>query len=247
MNLEDINHESILITIPFPKYKRDNKERIGIWGIIGIINVSIITIIERKLLSFLQRRYGPKRYILQAIIDGIKIIIKERIYIKDMKYYISSIYSLIISIIIWEILPINYKYNEINIKYTIILFVLLSSLNIYPIIYGGIGSNNKYTMLSIIRGINQLISYEINITITIISIIYLSKSFNLHDIYLSNLDNYIFLPIFLILFISLLAESYRLPFDFLEGESEIVGRKNYRICKYRIYINIYNRIFYDYN
>ena len=118
-------------------------------------------------------------------------------------------------------------------------------MNIYPIIYGGIGSNNKYTMISVVRAINQLISYEINIAIILICIFCLSKSFNFNYILLSHIDFTNFNRLFFILFISFLAESYRIPFDFLEGEKWNSRRKNNRICKYRIYFNIYKRIFND--
>lgn len=206
-----------------------------------------MTIIERKFLSKIQRRIGPKRYITQAIIDGIKIIIKERLYREENKYYISCILNILVAFTIWELLPINFYYQELNINMDILLYLILASINVYPIIYGGIGSNNKYTLLSVIRGINQLISYEINITIGIITLIFLSRNFNIMDICLTQIDYFYFNPLFFLLFFSFLAETNRIPFDLLEAESELIGRFNYRIWKYRIYINIYYWIFYDNN
>lgn len=149
---------------------------------------------------------------------------KERIYFEEKKYYIACIINIIITIIIWEILPINNNYQELIINMDILFYIILSTLNIYPIIYGGLGSNNKYTIISVIRGINQVISYEINITIIIISIIYLSQTYNIINIINNQIDFTFLNPLVLIFFISLLAESNRIPFDLLEGESEIVGR-----------------------
>lgn len=111
----------------------------------------------------------------------------------------------------------------------IFLYLILASLNVYPIIYGGIGSNNKYTLLSVIRAINQLISYEINITIGVITIIFLSRNLNIMDICITQIDYSYFNPLFILLFFSFLAETNRIPFDLLEAESELIGRFNYWI------------------
>lgn len=100
-----------MITLSFTERE---KEKIGI---ISIINVSILTIIERKLLSKIQRRKGPRRIILQGIIDGIKVILKERIYRESYKYNISIYINIIIIVILWELLPISFTYKEINRKY----------------------------------------------------------------------------------------------------------------------------------
>ena len=107
----------------------------------------------------------------------------------------------------------------------ILIYVILASLNFYPIIYSGISSNNRYSIDGTIRGINQLISYEINITIIIISMIIINKQYNFIDIMNNQIDtsNIYILPFILIFFISVLAESNRIPFDLLESENEIVG------------------------
>lgn len=182
-----------------------------------------MTIIERKLLSKIQRRKGPRRIILQGIIDGIKVILKERIYRESYKYNISIYINIIIIVILWELLPITHQYKEININLELLIYLILSSFNFYTIIYSTLYSNNKYSIQALIRGINQLVSYEVNISIIIISIIVLIKDFNLYNYIQIDSKNIYLIPFFIILFISLLAESNRIPFDLLEGESELVA------------------------
>jgi NADH-quinone oxidoreductase subunit H len=207
-----------------------------------------LTIIERKLLSRYQRRKGPYRFIFQAILDGIKGLTKERIKREENKYYNAVWLNLFISLVLFELLPISYTYRELNINLDFLFFIILSALNFYPIIYTGLSSNNKYTLFGVIRGINQLISYEINITLILISIIYSSNSFNIINIYISQIDtnNLFMFPFFFFFFFSFLAESNRIPFDLLEAESEIVAG---RVTEYSsleftlIYISEYLMIF----
>ena len=184
-----------------------------------------VTIIERKLLAKIQRRKGPRRFILQAIIDGIKVITKERIYRENILFYISLFINLFLIILLFEFLPISTLYKEINYKLEILVYILISSFNFYTIIYSSLFSNNKFSLQALIRGINQLVSYEINISVILLSFIILTNSYNYIDILLDQIDsfNFFFFPFFLILFISLLAESNRIPFDLLEGESELVA------------------------
>jgi|LakMenEpi03Aug12_release.lakeMendotaPanAssembly.Ray.scaffolds.fasta_scaffold643516_1 NADH:ubiquinone oxidoreductase subunit H len=150
---------------------------------------------------------------------------KERIYRENILYYISLLINLILIILLFELLPISPFYKEINYKIEILGYIIISSFNFYTIIYSTLYSNNKYSIQALIRGINQLVSYEINISIILLSFIILSHSFTFIDIILYQIDslNIYYLPLFIILFISLLAESNRIPFDLLEGESELVA------------------------
>lgn len=199
---------------------------------IVLIGVAYITLAERKIMGRMQRREGPMtegRYgIIQPILDGVKLIMKESIIpvqSNKMIYIISPIISFFLALIIFAIFPI---YNNIYITYnTSILYILaILSINIYSIIYGGWGSNSKYSKIGSMRSISQLISYEISIGIIIMSIIRINKSQLINNIiykqiYMPNII--ILFPLLLLLFITVLAESNRPPFDLPEAESELIA------------------------
>ena len=180
----------------------------------------------------MQRREGPtaigKYGIIQPIMDGIKLISKESIIPSSTNklYYIGSpIISILLSMIIFGIIPIYNKYT-INKENSILLILAILSINIYSVLYGGWGSNSKYSIIGSIRSISQLISYEISIGIIIMSIIYINKEHIINkiiykQIYIPNII--ILFPIFIFLFISIIAETNRPPFDLPEAESELIA------------------------
>lgn len=195
------------------------------WIIIGILNVAFLTIIERKLLSRIQRRIGPYRIFTQAILDGIKSITKERIFKESPFFYFFIFCNLFFTCLIWFLLPSNPSFLNFPLNFNIIFYLIFSAINFYPLIFMGLSSNNLFSWLAIIRGINSLISYEVNLSIIIIGFILILHSFNFEDYFYLQIDfpNYFYFPLLFLFFISLLAESNRIPFDLLEAESELVS------------------------
>lgn len=198
-----------------------------------IIGIAYITLGERKILGSMQRRKGPNIIgiygILQPIVDGVKLLLKENIIPQKSKYIyyiIAPILTFILSILIWIVLPFNLNIilNDLNLS---ILFILaISSLSIYRILYGGWSSFSKYSIIGCLRATAQLISYEVSLGIIIMSLISINGNLNLLEIlifqlYIKNI--FIFFPIFILFFISILAETNRTPFDLLEAESELVA------------------------
>lgn len=201
--------------------------------VIVLIGVAYITLIERKIMGRMQRREGPMiegRYgIIQPILDGIKLILKESIIpiqSNTLLYILSPILSLLLSLIIFSVIPI---YNNIYISYetpSILYILVILSINVYSIIYGGWGSNSKYSRLGSMRSISQLISYEISIGILTMIIIHINNTQYINNIiyrqiYISNI--WIIIPVIILLLITLIAESNRPPFDLPEAESELIA------------------------
>lgn len=200
--------------------------------IILLLGVAYVTLVERKVMGRMQRREGPMiegRYgIIQPILDGAKLILKESIIpIESNKVYyiLSPILNLFLSIIIFAIIPINHRISITN--ETSILYILaILSINIYSVIYGGWGSNSKYSIIGGMRSISQLISYEIAIGILIMIIFKVNNSQNINyiiykQIYVPNII--LLLPIIILLLITLIAECNRPPFDLPEAESELIA------------------------
>ncbi len=204
--------------------------------ILGIlISVAYITLAERKIMGRMQRRIGPDkigRYgLLQPIIDGVKLLIKEIMIpqqVEKIYYIIGPIITFILSIIIIIPIPI-FQYNKGILgeqEYSLLYLLIISSFSSYILLYSGWSSNNKYTILGAIRGVGQIIAYEIGIGIIIINVLSLSTSFNLVTITFSQLDFPFFFalwPICILFIISSIAESSRPPFDLTESESELVA------------------------
>lgn len=207
----------------------------GIELIIGILlGVAYITLGERKILSSIQRRIGPNivgyNGLLQPIIDGIKLLIKEILIPQQaifIIYIIGPICTLILALIIWIYIPINNNRGILwENEYGIIYILTISSLSVFISLYSSWSSQSKYTYIGTIRSISQLISYEVSMGIIILNLIILSHSFNLLDfIYSQIYINYIIplFPIFILFFISIVAETNRPPFDLSEAESELVA------------------------
>ncbi len=201
--------------------------------IIVLIGVAYITLAERKVMGSMQRRVGPNIVgyfgILQPIIDGVKLVIKEIIIPQQSNkfyYLIGPIIILTLCLIIWVPFPflLGVQIEENN---NGVLYILaISSLSVYILLYSGWSSNSKYAFLGSLRSIAQLISYEVSLGIIIMSVIMLSNSFNLnqiilHQILISNI--FPLFPIFILFFISILAETNRPPFDLPEAESELIA------------------------
>lgn len=198
-----------------------------------LIGVAYLTLAERKVLGGIQRRKGPELVgaygLLQAISDGIKLILKEVILPKESKKYIfigAPILSLLLSLIIWGVIPIKRGIVLEDEQLGLLLILAISSISIYSTLYTGWSSVSKYGYLGAIRGIIQLISYEVSLGIILMSIIIINRKMNLNNIiedqiYISNI--YGFLPIFIFWLISILAETNRHPFDLVEAESELVA------------------------
>ncbi len=196
-----------------------------------LISVAFITLLERKILGFSQLRVGPNKVsalgLLQPFADAIKLFLKQQeLNFNSYKfiYQISPIIIIILIIILWGlIIPLS-LYNIIDISTLWIVIIL--RIGVYPLLLRGWASNRKYAILGAIRGVAQTISYEIRLALVLITFILFYVSFKLKkfSLYLSVI---FFIPIIITLWLTIrVAETNRTPFDFAEGESELVSGFN---------------------
>ena len=201
-----------------------------------LICVAFFTLLERKVIGYIQRRRGPNVVgiagILQPFADGLKLLIKEPLIPGNANRYlfiIAPMLTLYLSFLGWAIIPFEYGIVFSNINIGILYLFAISSLGVYGIILAGWASNSKYAFFGSLRSAAQMISYEVSIGIIIISVILCSGSLNLTDIVLAQQDIWYFIPLFplfILFIISSIAETNRAPFDLPEAEAELVSGYN---------------------
>nr|WRW11489.1 NADH dehydrogenase subunit 1 [Corythucha ciliata] len=199
-----------------------------------LISIAFLTLLERKILSYTQLRKGPNKVgfmgLLQPFSDGVKLFFKEQvnlIFFNYIIYLFSPIFMFMISLFIWSIYP--YMISMINFNYGILFFLCCSGLNVYGLLLCGWSSNSNYSLLGSLRGIAQVISYEVSLVMIVICYMIFTYGFDL--IKLMNYQYYVWfiffsLPLFFCWLCTCLAEVNRSPFDFAEGESELVSGFN---------------------
>jgi NADH-quinone oxidoreductase subunit H len=201
-----------------------------------LISVAYFTLAERKILGAIQRRRGPNVVgvygLLQPLSDGFKLLVKETVLPSNANKFIfvlSPIITFVISLMGWAIIPYD-KYSmlsEVNVG--VLYLFAISSLGVYGIIMSGWSSNSKYAFLGALRSAAQMVSYEVSIGFIIVTIVVCCGSFNLQTIVESQKNIWFiipFFPLFLMFFVSALAETNRHPFDLPEAEAELVSGYN---------------------
>lgn len=202
--------------------------------IVVLIRVAFMVLFERKILGYIQIRKGPNKVsyvgILQSFGDAIKLFIKEQtvpLYSNIVFYYYAPVLSLILMILVWSSYPTVNKY--LDFIFGGLFFFCCTRIGVYALIGRGWSSNRNYALLGAMRGVAQTISYEVRIALIFISLIFLTIDYKIYKLRVTQLDVWfvwIFMPIFLIWLVSILAETNRTPFDFAEGESELVSGFN---------------------
>nr|AWV84328.1 NADH dehydrogenase subunit 1 [Chilecicada sp. PL492] len=199
-----------------------------------LIGVAFLTLMERKMLGYIQTRKGPNKVgfigILQPISDAIKLFTKEQMMpmlSNNMIYMLMPLLGLFNSLLIWVIYP--YLINCTSFNLGILFFFCCTTMGVYSIMIAGWSSNSNYAMLGCIRSIAQTISYEVSLVMIMLCPILMIESYNLLDFFLIQYNIWvIFLmfPIGMCWISSSMAETNRSPFDFSEGESELVSGFN---------------------
>lgn len=205
-----------------------------------IVAMAMLTYFERKVIAWMQLRKGPNVVgpfgLLQAFADGIKLIFKEAILptrANKVMFLIAPMITFSLALLGWAVIPISSQFVIADINVGVLYLFAISSLGVYGIIISGWASNSTYAFLGAIRSSAQMVSYEVSIGFVIITVLLCVGSMNLSDIVraqaggIGNWFAFSFLfPMFVVFFISGLAETNRLPFDLPEAEGELVAGYN---------------------
>jgi len=198
-----------------------------------LVSVALIVWLDRRVWAFVQKRRGPNVVgplgLLQTLADALKYIFKEIIIpasADKVMFILAPIITLTLSLVAWAVMPFSKGIVLSNINVGILYLFAVSSLGVYGIIIGGWASNSKYPFLGAIRSAAQMVSYEVSIGIIIINVLLCVGSLNLSQIVLAQKNVWFIIPLFpmfVVFFISTLAETNRPPFDLPEAESELVA------------------------
>ncbi|WP_075534529.1 NADH-quinone oxidoreductase subunit NuoH [Candidatus Pelagibacter communis] len=198
-----------------------------------LVTVAMIVWLDRRVWAFVQKRRGPNVVgpfgLLQSLADALKYIFKEIIIPASSNkviFILAPIVTMTLALIAWAVIPFSDEFVLADINVGILYIFAVSSLGVYGIIMGGWASNSKYPFLGSIRSAAQMVSYEVSIGVIIINVLLCVGSLNLSDIVLAQEKIWFVIPLFpmfVIFFISALAETNRPPFDLPEAEAELVA------------------------
>jgi len=198
-----------------------------------LVSVAMIVWLDRRIWAFVQKRQGPNVVgpfgLLQTLADALKYIFKEVIIPSSSNkviFILAPIITMTLALISWAVIPFGATQVLADINVGILYLLAVSSLGVYGIIMGGWASNSKYPFLGAIRSAAQMVSYEVSIGVIIINVLICVGSLNLNDIVMAQENLWFVIPLFpmfVIFFISALAETNRPPFDLPEAEAELVA------------------------
>jgi NADH-quinone oxidoreductase subunit H len=198
-----------------------------------LIAVAYLTLAERKVMAAMQMRKGPNVVgpfgLMQPFADALKMLMKETIVptgANRILFLVAPLLTMTLAMVAWAVIPVNEGWAVADINVGVLYLFAISSLGVYGIVIAGWASNSKYAFLGALRSAAQMVSYEVSMGFVMVTVLLCAGSLNLTDIVTAQQRVWFFIPLFpmfIVFFISILAETNRAPFDLPEGESEIVG------------------------